>query len=48
MRSRNTIKGRIGTRAKNQNNEGSIVSFMERTKGTSLEIVQMRRKLKRG
>jgi hypothetical protein len=47
MKARNTIKGRTGTKTKNQDSEGSIISFMKRTKGTSLEIAQMRRKLKR-
>jgi hypothetical protein len=35
---RNTIKGRTRARTKNQNSEGSIVSSMERKKGTSPEI----------
>ena len=48
MKARNTIKGRTGTKTKNQSSGGSIVSFMEKTKGTSPKIAQMRRKLRRG
>jgi len=48
MKARNTIKGRAGTKTRNQGSEGSIASFMEKTKGTSPEIAQMRRKLRKG
>jgi hypothetical protein len=41
MKTRNTINRRTGTKTKNQGSEGSIVSFTEKTKGTSPEIVQM-------
>jgi hypothetical protein len=34
MKERNTIKGRTGTKTRNQDSEGSIVSFAEKTKGT--------------
>jgi len=47
MKARNITKGRTGTRTKNQDREDNIVSFMERTKDTLLEIGQMRRKLKK-
>jgi hypothetical protein len=47
MKATNTIKRRTRTKTKNQDSEGSIVSFMERTKGTSPEIAQMLRKLRR-
>ena len=47
-KARNTIKERTGTKTKNQDSGGSIVSYMEKTKGTPPEIVQMRRKLRKG
>jgi hypothetical protein len=37
-KARNTIKGRTGTKTKNQDSEGNIVSFTEKTKGTPPEI----------
>jgi hypothetical protein len=48
MKAKGTIKGRNRTRTKNKGNEGSIASFMERTKGISLGNVHMPRKPKRG
>jgi hypothetical protein len=47
-KARNTIQERSRTRIRTKDREGNIVSFIERTKGTSLEIAQMRRKIKRG
>jgi hypothetical protein len=38
MKAKDTIKGRTKTKTENQDSGGSIVSFMEKTKGTSLEI----------
>jgi hypothetical protein len=48
MKARDTVKGRNGSRTSTKNSEGSIVSFMERTKGTSPGIAQTQRKLRRG
>ena len=47
-KAKNTIKERTRTETKNQDSGGSIVSFMSKTKGTSPETAQMRRKLSRG
>jgi hypothetical protein len=42
------VKAEIGTKAKTRNSEGSIVYFMEKTKGTSPGIAQMPNKNKKG
>ena len=47
-KARNTIKGRTGTKTKNKSSGGSIVSLMEKIKGTSPEIAQTQRKLRKG
>ena len=46
-KAKNIIKGRTGTETKNQDNGGSIISFMGKTKDTSPEIAQMRKKPRR-
>jgi hypothetical protein len=48
MKAKGTIKGRNRTRTRNKGSEGSIASFMERTKGISPGTVQMPRKPTRG
>jgi hypothetical protein len=48
MKARDTVMGRAGTRTKTKGSEGSTISFMERTKGTSLGIARMPRKLRKG
>ena len=47
-KAREMAKARTGIETKTKDSEGSTASFMERTRGTSLGIVRMLRRPKKG